>query len=65
MCEQGREKQAVKDAYNFLGEFIDKIYPDLHGHHQNLDAELKHLQDKGSRVLYNIDTNVKVQMLLK
>ncbi len=28
-CEQNREKQAIKDAYNFLNEFIDKLYPDL------------------------------------
>jgi|JI6StandDraft_1071083.scaffolds.fasta_scaffold01124_18 hypothetical protein len=28
-CEQNREKQAIRDAYNFLGEFIEKVYPDL------------------------------------
>ena len=62
-CEQNREKQAIRDAYNFLGEFIDKVYPNLTNGGKDmtsLEDEIKEMQNKRSRVLFNLDTNVKV-----
>ena len=69
-CEQNREKQAVKDAFNFLNEFIDKLYPNLEptgphkkhntGQHESLESELLQLKRKENRVLFSLDTGVKV-----
>ena len=71
-CEQNREKQAIKDAYNFLNEFIDKLYPDLEptgpqkkqNKGTSLEDEIKEIKKKENRVLFSIDTNVKVFILL-
>lgn len=66
-CESSKEKRCVREIFNVLNDFVDKVYPDLElqtllaptvakvqSIDDDLDAELNQIQ-KSKRIWYTFD----------
>lgn len=67
--DQNRERNALKEAYNFLNEYCESIYPTLKGQEkeeevgqtvqQGLEKELAQLNSQEEKVFYQFQTGIK------